>query len=708
MLKQFAAIVLAAAVAMAQPQASLAGIPSTARRLLQTALEKDRAGDLAGAISAYQQVLKIVTDDRPTVAIALVKIAACYRRAGLAQAREFYERVLREYPEQSDAVVQAHEALTELSNLRRPMDSLVWKGKKVDIQGSVTPEGRYISFVDWDTGDLALYDSVTDKHHPVVMANNPKSGRWNVFANASSISRDGSKVAYSWFDNSEGRSALWAANLHGDPMPQRLYDDPQIEWMEPRDWSPDSRWIAVFVELKDRSNQLALVSSGEKTLRVLKAGRWPGTARAFFSPDGKYLAYDLPQGITTARDVWVTAVDGTRDYAAVAHRGHDSMMGWSPDGKYLIFATDRTGSMALWGLPMADGKAQGEPELLKPDIGFSESLGVTRSGALFYGTQPGTRGGSIQVASFDLNSGAVTSPRDVSTNLQENNMNPSWSPDGKYLAYVSERGRSGAIPVIVLRAADTGGLVREFAPNLRRGELAGWEPNSRALLAVGTDFTGRNGAFRISIDTGDVSLLFATPIAPTLSMPAWSADGHSLYYWKRVAGADEQVFMCRDLVSGAEREVIRRRFLGQLNISPDGRHLATETIDPAKNERVLLLVSLATGAAREIMRVPAGVPPEDLKNVSKGARVSSSSWVSDSQSFIARLTRVPEGESELWRVHINGGAPQRLPSSLEAHVFAFKIGPDGRHVAYRVKNSGPSIPRQIWKFEHFLPNLDGR
>jgi hypothetical protein len=74
----------------------------------------------------------------------------------------------------------------------------------------------------------------------------------------------------------------------------------------------------VFLELKDRTHQLALVSSSGGALRVLKTGRWPGRPRAFFSPDGKYVGYDLPQGVTSVRDVWVTAVDGTKDYAAVA------------------------------------------------------------------------------------------------------------------------------------------------------------------------------------------------------------------------------------------------------------------------------------------------------------------------------------------------------------------------------------------------------
>lgn len=586
--------------------------------------------------------------------------------------------------------------------LESPTSTLVWQGDKVDIGGSVSPDGRYISFTDWDTGDLSLHDLTTNQNRTIVAANNAKRGDLKVFAEASSISHDGNQVAYSWYDESKDRYELWIANLHGNAKPRRLYGAQNVEWLEPRDWSPDGKWIAVLLSSKDFTQQIALISVNEGYVRLLKAGHWPGDTRAFFSPDGKYLAYDLPQDSASARDVWVTSIDGTKDSRVVAHRANDVAMGWSPDGRYLLFASDRAGSMVLFSMEMRNGTPQGAPALLKPDMGLTEPMGVTRAGALFYGTHRGTRGGSIQVAQFDLESGAVTSRRDVSTSPQENNVNPSWSPSGKYLAYVSVRGRPGEPPVIVVRTADTGGLVREIEPQLRGEQLAGWEPDSKALLAVGGDATGRYGAFRIDVETGEALFVFATPWSPTLSMPTWSVDGHTLYYWNQVKG-DEHVFIGRNLASGVEKELVRRPFLGALLLSPDGRFLATETVDANKNERVLLLVPVDGDAPRELMRIPANVAPNNLKRVDRGARLAPASWAPDSQSFIARLQREPEGPSELWQVPVDGRVPRKLPSILEPHVFAFRISPDGRRVAYRIKESEPELPKQVWKFEHFIP-----
>ena len=581
-----------------------------------------------------------------------------------------------------------------------PTNTLVWQGDP----GAVSPDGRYIFFTDWNTGDLMLRDPATNKSRIVVDAKNPK-GHLKVYAEASSISRDGTQVAYSWYDESLDRYELWIANLRGDPKPRRMYGAPNVKWLEPHDWSTDGKWIAVVLSFKDLTRQLAVVSVNDGTVRPIKSGGWPGAdLRAFFSPDGKYIAYDLPQDSVRANDVWVTAVDGTRDARVIAHRGNDAIMGWSPDGKRLLYTSERLYSTALFSIEIHDGVTQGVPMAILPDIGLIGSLGITGKGSLFYVTQRGRRGGSIQVAEFDLESGAADSPRDVSTGPQEDNVNPSWSPDGKYLAYVSLRGRQAEIPIIVVRAAGTGALMREIQPKMLRTELAGWAPDNKAILVIGKDLSGRNGTFRIDAESGEVSLLVATPYAPTLSMPTLSLDGRKLYYWKSVSGGEENVIIGHDLATGAEKELVRRPFLGALLLSPDGRFLATATVDPTKNERLLLLVPLDGSTPREAMRIPSGVAESDLKQVEgKGSRVAPASWTPDSRSFIARLLHEPDGPSELWRVPVSGEAPRKLSSILEAHVFAFRISPDGRHVAYRIKEAEPELPQQVWKFEHFFP-----
>lgn len=708
--------VMALAIASFLLLATTALAQQNTREIFERARMLDESNqNLSEAIKLYGQVVSQSNEHRALAARAQYRIGVLYERLGRkADAQRAYQTVVKQYGDQPEASrARAKLPASERSRVNErkkadsdiaPINTLVWQGEKTgQIAASASADGRYISLTDWSTGDLLLRDLATNNNRVIVAAKNPRPGQVDDFVEASAISRDGSKIAYSWFDAKKDRYELWVANLRGDAKLRLLYGDPGVGWIQPRDWSPDGRWIAVNVESKDRANQIAVISVDDGKTRVVKAGHWPGNStRIFYSPDGKYLAYDLPQDTSGARDVWVTSLDGTNDSAVVTYRANDVVMGWGPDGKHLLFASDRMGSMALMRVGMRNGVLQGAPELLKPDMGLAEPMGVTTGGTLFYGTQRGRRAGSIKVAQFDLRSGGITSARDVSSNPQENNVNPTWSPDGKFLAYLSQRGRPGATPVIVIRTAITGGLIREIEPKIEGVILAGWHPDNKALLVTGKNFDGRYGAFRVEVETGEVSFLLATPWADALHMPAWSPDGRRFYYWNRING-DEHVFVAHDSVSGAEKEIVRKPFLGALILSPDGRFLATETVDALRNERVLLLVPLDDTAPREVMRVPAGVLPQELKRVeSKGARLAAATWMPDSQSFIARLQREPEGKSELWQVPVDGTAPRKLPSMLDANVFKFTLSPDGRRVAYRFKEPEAATPQQVWKFENFM------
>jgi Tol biopolymer transport system component len=88
-------------------------------------------------------------------------------------------------------------------------------------------------------------------------------------------------------------------------------------------------------------------------------------------------------------------------------------MGWSPDGKHLLFASDRNGSNDLWALPFFDRRPAGPAELVKANIGNAWSMGVTAAGALHMGVHAGDR--DIEIASIDLSTGkAVGGPVNTS------------------------------------------------------------------------------------------------------------------------------------------------------------------------------------------------------------------------------------------------------------------------------------------------------
>src|SRR5687767_4433484 len=139
---------------------------------LQAAIRKETIdGDLNGAIKQYAAIVsKYVKSDRAVTAMAMVRMAECYQKMGNAESRKLYEQVLREYADQKEAVTLARARMGGSSQPGRPTNTLVWKGGKVDSGGTVSPDGRYISFVDWGTGNLALHEIATGQDRVLVDA----------------------------------------------------------------------------------------------------------------------------------------------------------------------------------------------------------------------------------------------------------------------------------------------------------------------------------------------------------------------------------------------------------------------------------------------------------------------------------------------------------------------------------------------------------
>ena len=372
-----------------------AGLQTTAARQTSGQGEKLLAGaqhkatvdgDLKGAIEDYRTIVAGAGANRALAANALVQMGECYQKLGDVESSRIYERVLREYADQPEAVSVARARLARA----RPAASgsgivarQVWTGPRVDAMGTVSPDGRLVSFVDWSTGNLALHDLTTGTDRPLTSRLTALDTPFEM-AMESAISPDGKQVAYAW-DGAAGRSDLRLVSTEGTSpaTPRVIYTAADVESIAPHAWSPDGRWIAVQLRKKDHTAHIGLVNAGDGSLRTLKSADWRLSTRLFFSPDGKYLALDLPSGDKTQdRDVFVLPVDGSLEIPAVVNPGNDVAIGWTPDGRRLLFASDRSGSKGLWVLSWENGKPQGEPALIKTDIDLEAPLGLTRAGAL--------------------------------------------------------------------------------------------------------------------------------------------------------------------------------------------------------------------------------------------------------------------------------------------------------------------------------------
>lgn len=711
--------------------AAAAFAAETPQELFEKGLVKERSeGNLKEAIQLYERAAETAGKNRALAAKALLEAGECYRKMGDAEARKLFERVIRDYADQKEAVAEARARMGGDSSAAGMINRRVWSnrpsGPKVDTYGTVSPDGRSISHVNWSTGALAIYDIATGADRDLIPVTSKEDN-----AEESVISKDGRTVAYSWFNHETGRYELRLANLTGEPNPRRLYDNADLDWIGPYDWSPDSKTIVAEVIRRDRTAQIALISAADGSIRVLKSMDWRGTGRIFFSPDGRFIGYDLPTADSIRQhDIFVLGVDGSHETAAVRHPSLNFMMGWSPDGQWLLFASDRTGAMGLWAIAMPDGKPQGGAELIRPDVGWPESLGITRSGALYYSLATlGGEGSHIQTAAMDFETGKLLGPTtDVTHPHGESDSQPFWSHDGKIIAYLAVRGRLGSSNAqnngahmrdnaLVIRAADTGQLISEAPLQLARNvRIIGWTADDRAVWLAGTNFNGRQGLFRLDIQSGEMTTVASAILdAPAANGPV-SLDGPTTFY-RRVMGDQKVAFVSHNIASGEEKEIARGDALGAVNLSPNGKWICTTGIDRASNSRVLLLIPGSGGMARTLMATPSTVPETELTNPRQGVILSCGAW-SPSMQWVLAIRRMADSSQadELWRVPLDGSAATKIEVERGARIPFYArtvsppgsyagpaLAPDGTHLAFTITETTTAHASEIWALENFLP-----
>ncbi len=215
--------------------------------------------------------------------------------------------------------------------------------------------------------------------------------------------------------------------------------------------SPDGRQIAyissgsllkaeVFLDL-----YLADATTGKRIKRLTNSTINAETeelrilySQAAFSPDGRELAYTA---YTHGKDVLVVLDVKSRTVMRQLNTDLEGMVGpsWSPDGKHIVFSGNKNGLLNIYMID-ADGR-----NLRALTTGLQGGLQPSwspdgRKIAFVSDRGPGTdvsllKFGKWQVDILDLASDSIeTIPGQGGRNL-----NPMWAPDGKSLAYVSDR-----------------------------------------------------------------------------------------------------------------------------------------------------------------------------------------------------------------------------------------------------------------------------
>lgn len=157
------------------------------------------------------------------------------------------------------------------------------------------------------------------------------------------IAPQGDRLVYSNFLSDDD---IWQLNVTERSPPVRLIASTGND-LAPQ-FSPDGRRIAF---LSNRSGQLAVWVSNSDGRNASELAPAAAPHAPQWSPDGQQIAYSCRAG-STREDICVVHAEGGPPRQLTKDLTREILPSWSRNGRWLYFASDRSGTFQTWKAPM--------------------------------------------------------------------------------------------------------------------------------------------------------------------------------------------------------------------------------------------------------------------------------------------------------------------------------------------------------------------
>jgi Tol biopolymer transport system component/DNA-binding winged helix-turn-helix (wHTH) protein len=415
-------------------------------------------------------------------------------------------------------------------------------------------------------------------------------------------------------------------------------------------WSPDGKWLVVSDKTSaEEPFSLFLLSpeTGEKRRVTSPPASVVGDCSPAFSPDGQRLAFVRVISALVG-DIYFVSVNGGEPKRLTFDGAGVSNLAWTPDGREIVFGSRLGGKNRLYRIPVEGGGA----EWLAATGSEAQYPAFSRDGSRLAWRQNTSDEDIFRLA---LKSGSENVPPVasliVSTALEAS---PRYSPDGKRIAFVSNRSGSDEIWVC---GSDGENPIRLTS---FRGPLAGspsWSPDGKQIV-FDCRPEGNADIYVVSAEGGQPRRLTADPAEDIV--PSWSRDGRWIYFTSNRSG---RLQIWRMPAGEGDAAQITRQGGFEPMESPDGRWLY---FTQDRGSSSIWRLPTAGGAETPLFDF-------HQKNYSRGWTVTSegvyfavaSSNTQSTIKFFSLSTGAEKTVAEIDRV---------LPSS----VSGLTVSPDGR------------------------------
>ncbi|OGD38964.1 MAG: peptidase S9 [Candidatus Aminicenantes bacterium RBG_19FT_COMBO_58_17] len=455
-----------------------------------------------------------------------------------------------------------------------------------------------------------------------------------------------------------GQAAVFAEQPAKRPV--KIDDFARLKAVGDPQLSPDGKWVAYTVgtidlEKDKRDTDLWMVSwDGKEEVRLTSSP--DGESRPRWSPDNRTLAFLASRGDEDQKkkgsQVWLLDRRGGEAQRLTDIKGGISDYAWSPDGKRLVLVVsdpnpdDEPEQKEGW-------KRKTKPPILIDRYHFKED----RQGYL------GNLHEHLWV--FDLEAGKG----EALTSGAFDDRAPAWSPDGRSIAFVSNRApdpdRSGDSNVYVIEAKAGAELrpVTTFAgPD---GGRPAWSPDGQWIAYFQGDeprfYAYHLNKLAVVPAAGGPARVLTAALDRAVEGPVlWTADGQSLIF---VVEDDRASYVGRIAAAGGDMEKVSggRRVVSSLSLGSDGK-TALLTATAVELPEVH---ALENGALRRLSRqneawlseVQLGTT-EDFTSKSKDGTIVN--------SLLVKPAGFKPGQKYPLLLFIHGG-----PNGQDEHSFSF-------------------------------------
>jgi Tol biopolymer transport system component len=440
---------------------------------------------------------------------------------------------------------------------------------------SLLPDGKWVLYAGQETGNFDIYLLSTSGQNPInLTADSPADD------DEPAASPDGERIAFR--SNRDG-GGIFVMGRTGEGV-RRVTPTGVSVAFNPV-WSPDGTEIAYTTENVqltpmngEGSSGLWVVNVNTGQQRKLEVG---DAMQAAWSPHGQRIAFVSRRQLGGAppsasgggwMKILTVPAGGGPPVPATTGKATDWSPVWAPDGKHIYFVSDRGGSMNLWRVAIDEpsGQPRGEPEpiitpapfLAHPSVTADgrriaytavsqtqniqrltldpatlavkgEPSWVTTGSRLWANPDPTPNDEWVVFYSRDQPEGDVYVCRPDGTGLRQLTSGaaidrvPRWSPDGRWVAFFSERG--GQLQIWKIRGAD-GSDLQQMTDS---GSIAVWSPDSRRL-ATAKAFPSA-GRITVVVDADRTAAEQTPEVLPPPGEPisrfipiSWSPDGARL------------------------------------------------------------------------------------------------------------------------------------------------------------------------------------